>query len=344
MKTNQKSASTLLVIIAFAIVYVVWGSTYFFIQMAVHGFPPMLMGAVRFIIAGAIMLTWCITKGDNIWVKKDIITSAISGLLMLFVGMGIVIWAERSLPSAMVAIMVTTNPIWFVVLDKANWKVNLKSKTTVGGLILGFGGVFLLFGEAISKSVNGSLSTAQLTGLILLLFGPIAWSAGSLVSKKRGSSAPARVNTAWQMMIAGLAYLPASLIHGEFTNFQVDKVPTQAWLAIAYLIVFGSIIAFSAYVWLLSVRPATQVSTHSYVNPVIAVLLGTLFAAEAISGLQVAGLFVILFSVLLVNYSQYAAKKEVKKEDELNAINNALKKSPPVKEVVGIKKVNGCVA
>jgi drug/metabolite transporter (DMT)-like permease len=313
MTTTQKSAPTLLVIIAFALVYVVWGSTYFFIQMAIHGFPPMLMGAVRFLIAGGLMLSWCAIKGDKLWVKKDVITSAISGLLMLFVGMGIVIWAERSLPSAMVAILVSTNPIWFVLLDRANWKVNLKSKTTISGLILGFGGVFLLFGEAISKSINGTLSHDQLIGLLLLLFGPIAWSAGGLYSKKRGSAAPARVNTAWQMFIAGIAYLPASALHNEFATFNINQVPTHAWLAIAYLIFFGSIIAFSAYVWLLSVRPATQVSTHAYVNPVIAVLLGVCFANEVISGLQLLGLFVILFSVLLVNYSQYSFKRSLAK-------------------------------
>lgn len=306
MKTaTSNKPSTLLVVIAFAIVYVVWGSTYFFIQMAVHGFPPMLMGAVRFFTAGVLLLTWCRLKGDKLWVKRDIITSAISGLLMLFVGTGIVFWAERTLPSAMVAILVSANPIWFVILDRVNWKVNFKSRTTIAGLILGFAGVILLFGEAISKSLSGAISQEQLTGLILLLAGPIAWLAGSLVSKKRGSDAPARVNTSWQMIISGLAFIPASLFTHELGAFHLASVPLQSWLAIAYLIFFGSIAAFSAYVWLLKVRPATEVSTHSYVNPVIAVLLGVLFAHENISALQIFGLVVILISVLLVNLSKY---------------------------------------
>ncbi|MEZ2337714.1 EamA family transporter [Mucilaginibacter sp. RCC_168] len=306
MKTaTSNKPSTLLVVIAFAIVYVVWGSTYFFIQMAVHGFPPMLMGAVRFFTAGVLLLAWCRLKGDKLWIKRDIITSAISGLLMLFVGTGIVFWAERTLPSAMVAILVSANPIWFVILDKVNWKVNFKSRTTIAGLVLGFAGVILLFGEAISKSLSGAISKEQLTGLILLLAGPIAWSAGSLVSKKRGSDASARVNTSWQMIISGLAFIPASLFNHEFSAFHLASVPLQSWLAIVYLIFFGSIAAFSAYVWLLKVRPATEVSTHSYVNPVIAVLLGTLFAHENISGLQIFGLIVILISVLLVNMAKY---------------------------------------
>lgn len=303
--STSNKPSTLLVIIAFVIVYIVWGSTYFFIQMAVQGFPPMLMGAMRFFTAGVLLLAWCYFKGDKLWVMKDIITSGISGLLMLFVATGIVIWTERTLPSAMVAIMVSANPIWFVLLDKVNWKTNFKSRTTIAGLILGFAGVILLFGEAISKSLAGAISYAQLNGLLLLLAGPIAWSAGSLYSKKRGSDAPARVNTSWQMIIAGLAFIPAGLFNHEFQSFHFAQVPAQSWFAIAYLILFGSIAAFSAYVWLLKVRPATEVSTHSYVNPVIAVLLGTLFANENISGLQILGLFIILVSVLLVNMVKY---------------------------------------
>lgn len=303
--STSNKPSTLLVIIAFVIVYIVWGSTYFFIQMAVQGFPPMLMGAMRFFTAGILLLAWCYFKGDKLWVMKDIITSGISGLLMLFVATGIVIWTERTLPSAMVAIMVSANPIWFVLLDKVSWKTNFKSRTTIAGLILGFAGVILLFGEAISKSLAGAISYAQLNGLLLLLAGPIAWSAGSLYSKKRGSDAPARVNTSWQMIIAGLAFIPAGLFNHEFQSFHFAQVPAQSWFAIAYLILFGSIAAFSAYVWLLKVRPATEVSTHSYVNPVIAVLLGTLFANENISGLQILGLFIILVSVLLVNMVKY---------------------------------------
>jgi drug/metabolite transporter (DMT)-like permease len=153
------------------------------------------------------------------------------------------------------------------------------------------------------------MSTAQLSGWILLIVSPIAWCGGSLYSKKRGSNAPARVNTSWQMIIAGLAFIPASFINHEYASFHISQVPVQAWMALGYLIVFGSIAAFSAYVWLLSVRPATQVSTHSYVNPVIAVLLGVLFAHEHVSGLQLFGLLVILFSVLLVNANKYSFRK-----------------------------------
>jgi len=308
MTTSSKAAPTLWVVIAFALVYVVWGSTYFFIQMAIHGFPPFLMGAVRFVIAGALMLSWCAIKGDKLWIAGDVKTAAMSGCLMLVGGMGIVIWAERTLPSAMVAIIVSIGPLWFVILDKPNWKKNLRSASIVGGLVVGFAGVCLLFGEAIMQSLHGDFTTEQLISLGMLIFGPGAWALGGLYSKKHPGASPARLTTAWQMLAAGLVYLPISALHNEFSGFDAANVPTQAWLAIAFLIVFGSVIAFTAYVWLLSVRPATQVSTHAYVNPVIAVLLGVWAGSEQISVWQLLGLGVILLSVLLINYEQYTKK------------------------------------
>lgn len=306
---NQQKAPALLVILAFATVYVVWGSTYFFIQVAIHGFPPMLMGALRFIAAGLIVLTWCYFKGDKIWVKRDVIHSAVSGLLMLGLANGIVIWVEQVLPSAMVAIMVSAGPIWFVLLDKQNWGINLRNRSTVIGLIIGFAGVILLFSDQLSKAMTETYSAAKIWGVLLLVLGPVCWSGGSLYSKYNTSSSPARLNTAWQMIVAGIAFAPAAYLHGEMTSFDVTKVPAQSWWAIVYLILFGSIAAFTAYVWLLQVRPATQVSTHAYVNPVIAVLLGVLFAHEKISGLQIGGLFIILLSVLLINLAKYRKDK-----------------------------------
>jgi len=310
MKTALSNKPPLfLVIVAFATIYIVWGSTYFFIEMAVHDFPPMLMGALRFLTAGILLLVWCLIKGDRVWVKKDIVSSATSGLLMLFTATGGIIWAEQSLPSAIVAIMVSANPIWFVALDKANWKVNLSNKTTIAGLIIGFTGVILLLGEAILKSFAGTITSTQVIALILVMVDPIAWSAGALYSKKSSGTAPARVSSAWQMIIAGLAFIVAAVFHHEFSGFRVSQVSFHAWLALGYLIIFGSIGAFSAYIWLLKVRTAVQVSTHSYVNPLIAVLLGVLFAREHISAVQLFGLVVILFSVLLVNAKKYSFKR-----------------------------------
>ena len=315
-QTSGPTASSALVILAFATVYIVWGSTYFFIQMAMSGFPPLLLGAIRFLVAGTLLLGWCLSQGDRIVIKSSLITSAIVGILLLVVGNGVVIWVEQTLPSALAAILVSSAPIWFVLLDKPNWGINFKSKATIGGLIIGFIGVIVLFGEQLSDLFAGNTDKSKLIGMGLLVIGSIAWSSGSLYSKHHPSEGSPTVNVAWQMIIAGLVFLPGSLLNDEFTRVQWAQIPTQAWLALGYLVLFGSIAAYSAYVWLLQVRPATQVSTYAYVNPVIAVILGVLFAHEPISLLQITGLVIILGSVLLINLSKYYAEKNRSRDKE----------------------------
>ncbi|GAC1532123.1 MAG: EamA family transporter [Sediminibacterium sp.] len=303
--SSSKPASTLLLILAFATVYLVWGSTYFFIQMAVKSFPPLLLGAFRFLAAGGRLLGWCALKGEKLFVIRDVGHAAVSGILLLFVGIGIVIWVEQTIPSAMVAILVSSSPIWFIVLDKKKWKENFRNKATMTGLLVGFGGVILLFSEQIMHDFSISSHASRIMGMVLLLIGTIAWSAGSLYSKYKQRSGSALVNTAWQMITAGIVFIPCSFLHGEVLDFQWQQVPASAWFALIYLVVFGSIAAFSAYVWLLQVRPATQVSTYAYINPLIAVVLGVFFAHEHISSLQLIGLIIILGSVLLINLEKY---------------------------------------
>ncbi|MGZ3889709.1 MAG: EamA family transporter [Mucilaginibacter sp.] len=307
-----------MVVIAFTIVYLVWGSTYFFIRMAIHGMPPLLMGAMRFTTAGLLMLIWCIIKGEKIFIWRSLINSAIVGILLLGIGNGIVIWVEQTLPSAMVAILVSAAPIWFVLLDRQNWTVNFKSRSTITGLIIGFIGVILLFGEQLNGILTGNDVSLKIFPMLLLIIGSISWSGGSLYAKHHPSEGSAAVNVAWQMIIAGLLFVPGSLLNHEFTGLNLAQIPGQSWLALLYLILFGSIAAFSAYVWLLKVRSATQVSTYAYVNPVIAVILGVLFAGEHITLLQITGLVVILGSVLLINLAKYRHKKmayQIEKSD-----------------------------
>ncbi|MEO6000757.1 MAG: EamA family transporter [Chitinophagaceae bacterium] len=303
--TIKKNASTLMVVLAFATVYIVWGSTYLFIQKAVFGFPPFLLGAVRFLLAGLLLMAWCRFKGEQLFVLKNIRDAAVSGILLLFIGNGIVIWVEQFMPTAMVAITLSSSPLWFIVLDKAKWGENFKSKATIAGLIIGFAGVILLFGENIHSILTSVGNKAELLGLALLVIGSIAWSAGSLYSKYKASSGSTSVNTAWQMIAAGLAFVPISLFNGDAQHLQWQKIPTSAWFALVYLVFFGSILAYSAYVWLLQVRSATQVSTYAYVNPVVAVLLGILFANEHITWVQITGLAIILGSVLLISLAKY---------------------------------------
>ncbi len=311
MSSNiKKMPSRLLVMIAFATVYIVWGSTYFFIKVAVQGgLPPFLMGAFRFTTAGLLLMGWCFIRGDNIFVKKNIINASFSGILLLFVANGAVIWSEQTLSSALVAILVSCTPIWFVLIDRSNWAINFNSKTTIAGLIIGFAGVILLFGEQINNIFSIGKDHSKLPWMLLLMIGSLSWAYGSLFSKYKLTTGSAQVNTAWQMIAAGIVFIPAGVIHHEFHNFNVNNISFSGWFAVIYLILFGSIAAFSAYVWLLQVRTATQVSTYADVNPVIAVILGVLFAHEMISWIQIVGLFVVLSSVLLINFSKYKKGK-----------------------------------
>jgi drug/metabolite transporter (DMT)-like permease len=310
----SKKTSPLMVIVAFAVVYIVWGSTYFFIQKALAGFPPFILGAFRFLLAGFLLIAFCAIKGEKIFDRRSIKHAVIAGILMLGVGNGLVIWVEQFIPSGLVAILVSSAAMWFVILDKPKWKENLKSSSTVLGLIIGFIGVILLFAEQMLHTLNDTQNDRQVLGIILLLLAPIGWAAGSLYAKYNSDNQlSVSVNTSWQMLAAGIAFLPGTIITSEFKTFDWHNVTADAWLSLGYLIIFGSIAAFSAYVWLLSVRPATQVSTYAYVNPVVAVLLSVLFTTESITAIQIIGLVVILGSVLLINLAKYRKENQEKK-------------------------------
>jgi drug/metabolite transporter (DMT)-like permease len=306
MSIVNKTTSPWAVYLAFAIVYIVWGSTYFFIQKALVGFPPFILGAFRFIVAGLLMLVWCKVRGERIWNSGTVKIAAISGFLMLGLGNGIVIWVEQYIPSGLVAIVVASAAMWFVILDKPKWKENFSDKYILSGLVVGFVGVVLLFSSQLVGILNAPQGKFQLIGIILLALGPIAWAGGSLYSKYHpttGSSVS--VNTGWQMLIAGFAFLPGGIFNAEFKVLNWSEIPLDSWLSITYLILFGSIAAFSAYVWLLKVRPATEVSTYAYVNPVVAVILSVTFTDERVTLIQILGLVVVLASILLINLPKY---------------------------------------
>ncbi|MEO5646760.1 MAG: EamA family transporter, partial [Chitinophagaceae bacterium] len=175
--TNKK-VSTLMVIIAFGIVYLVWGSTYLFIQVAVQSFPPFLLGALRFLIAGLLLMLWSAIRGEKLFIINDIKHAFIGGFLMLFIGTGAVIWVEQYLPSAMVAIVVSSAPSWFLILDKPKWKENFHNRGTITGLIIGFAGIVLLFGEKLAKAFSTNGEQAELIGMGIILIGAIAWAGG----------------------------------------------------------------------------------------------------------------------------------------------------------------------
>ena len=213
MTNLNKSSSPVLVYLAFAIVYLVWGSTYFFIQKALAGFPPFILGVFRFSVAGILMLVWCKLKGEQIFNRKTIKIAAVSGILMLGIGNGIVIWVEQFIPSGLVAIMVASAAIWFIILDKPKWKENLSNKYIVSGILIGFFGVIVLFGDQLLQALDKPQSSLQIIGMVLLVVGPIAWAGGSLYSKYNPTTeSSVSVNTGWKMLMASLAFLPGTFI------------------------------------------------------------------------------------------------------------------------------------
>jgi len=308
MEGGTSQISTTKVIAAFAVIYVVWGSTYFFILLAIQHMPVTVMGALRFLTAGLLMLGWCLANGEKLWKWKNILSAFFIGLLLLFVGNGAVAWSEQFLPSSVVAVFLASAPIWFVLLDYSKWKANFSSPSIIAGLATGFIGIILLFKEKMGLIFSGNGNKWEMISIGALVIGSVAWVSGSLYSKYKPTSFSGTLNSGWQMMGAGLAYVIVGGLRGDWSNFNWGKVPGSAWLAVVYLVTMGSLVGYSSYVWLLKVRPATQVSTHAYVNPVVAVLLGVFFANEKISPLQITGLAVILAGVLLVNLARYRSK------------------------------------
>lgn len=330
MQTARKEVSSLMIFTAFAILYIVWGSTYFFIAMGIKTIPPLLMGAIRFVVAGVLMMVWCLINKENLFNWKQIKHSAITGFFLLFIGTGAVIWAEQSMASSLVAVLIASQAIWMVLIDKRNWRTNFTNRNTVIGLIIGFIGVLLLFRDSATKAVATAGGVASIVGFLILLIGMFSWAGGSIYTKYTATGSSS-VNSAWQMFAAGIFFIPASFINNEWSSFSWSAVSNESWLAVLYLITMGSLAGFSAYVFLLRVKPVAQVSTHVYVNPVVAVLLGVFFAGEKMTVLQIAGLAIILTSVLLINLSKYKKPVNVVEEKELA--------KPEIKLAVGSKAV-----
>ena len=301
----ERPVSIPMVILAFAIVYLVWGSTYFFIELSVAHIPPMLVGAFRYLLAGLLMLGYCLITRKPVFSPAAIKPATVSGFLLLVCGNGGLIWSEQYIPSGLAAILLASGPVWFVLLDRRQWAVNFSSPSTIVGLVIGFAGVLLLFWDSLTGGTGTGGHGHGMAALAVLVCASISWAAGSLYSKYRSAQGSNAVNAGWQMMAAGLIFVPLSLVFGEWRHFEPAAVPWSSWSGILYLVTMGSLVGYSAFVWLLSVRPATQVSTHAYVNPVVAVLLGAVFNSERLTGLQLAGLVVILSSVLLINLVKY---------------------------------------
>jgi len=296
--------------IALLALYIVWGSTYLGIRFAVETIPPFLHAALRFLISGVILYIWRRAAGDPAPTASHWRSTAIVGTALLLGGNGLVAWAEQTVPSGIAALMITTSPFWLVLFESLRVGGTKPTRQAILGLVIGFIGVFILVGPAEITGAEGGFDTF---GIILLLLAPLFWSMGSIYAKGADMPTSTLLSTGMQMLTGAVALFLVSLVRGELNGFDPGLVSTRSWLALAYLITFGSLIGFVSYGWLLHNAPVSLMSTYAYVNPVVAVLLGSLFAAEPLNGRILIAAAIIIGSVVLINRSRQA-KTKVKAE------------------------------
>jgi drug/metabolite transporter (DMT)-like permease len=278
--------------LALATVYVVWGSTYLGIDLAVRTIPPFLMAAVRFLIAGSLLYAWAIRRGDRAerptarhWLSAFLVATP-----MLAIGNAAVGWAEQTLDTGTASLIIASVPLWLVLLDRTVYGQRL-SRAVVLGLVVGFAGVGLLVAPG-----SGGVSRAA----IVLVFGSLAWAAGSLYSKHAPQHDRPLVAASMQMLAGGAVLVVVSAAAGEFGQVHPGQVSLESWLGLAYLVVAGSLVAFTAYMWLLRNAPTALVGTYAYVNPVVAVGLGTLVLGEPLGWRTLVGGGIVIAAVALI--------------------------------------------
>jgi drug/metabolite transporter (DMT)-like permease len=291
--------------LALGTVYILWGSTYLGIKYAIDTIPPLLMGSLRFLVAGGVLYLLAIrtgdTRGDHVGTRQWLAALVIGGALLVG-GNGGVILAEQYAPTGVVALLVATAPLWMAIIDRVVFGRRLPGLVIVG-LLVGFGGVAFLIGSPGSGHIN-------LFGAALALAAPLCWASGSVFTRHVRLPIRPLVAASMEMLWAALLFGIASILTGELARIQWQHVSTTSIVALLYLIVFGSLVGFSAYVWLLRSAPLSLVSTYAYVNPVVAVILGGIFLGEAINArLVIAGGIIILAVALIVVARSRAASQ-----------------------------------
>jgi drug/metabolite transporter (DMT)-like permease len=294
---RQSSARTkILVFVAFAAVYLVWGSTYLAIRVGIESFPPFVLAGVRHLIAGIVLYAVFQRKTGIRPTKAHWWTAGVTGFMLLFVGNGGVSWAEQTVPSGIAALLVATVSLWLVIFDWLRPGGIRPVARVTAGLLMGFGGLVLLVGPAHL----GGAERVEPRGAAVLMIASLAWAWGSLYSKHRDKPTAPMLNAGMQSFAGGVALLIAAVLTGEFHGFHFAAVSARSWLALVYLIVFGSGIGFSAYVFLLEKSTPARVGTYAFVNPVVALFLGWLILAEPLSLRTFLAAGVILTAVILV--------------------------------------------
>ncbi|HEV3510813.1 MAG TPA: EamA family transporter [Candidatus Sulfotelmatobacter sp.] len=284
-----------MVILAFGLVYLLWGSTYLAIDIAVQTIPPALMCGLRFTVAGIIMLAVCAATGRKIlYSARQIALAAVVGLLLLMGGNLTLSYAELAVSSGLAALIIAITPLWFLVLDSlllGDHHISRRGKT---GLLLGIAGLFVLVWPQLEA---GTLGRRELWASISLIGGSFSWALGSVLSKRWQSGMDVFSATGWQVLAAGAGNFVFAIFAGDFSRVVWTS---RSLAAVGYLVVCGSWIGYTAYIWLLEHVPTSKVSTYAYVNPVVAVFLGWLILHEKVDRFILAGSAIVVLSVILV--------------------------------------------
>lgn len=305
------------VMFAFALVYLFWGSIYLGIGVAVKYVPPYVMTGTRFVIAGLVMLAYCALSGRKIKVSAgQLLKLAVIGFLLLTLANTLLAWAEETLPTGLSALIVAITPLWFLVVDSFVMRGDRVSRRGYLGLLLGISGIGVLLWPKL-RSVNVR-EHHQLYAAFVLMFGSFCWSVGSALSKRWQTGIDPFSASGWEMAIAGVLNLGIAGVLGEYPHAHWT---THAIEAVAYLIIFGSWVGYSAYIWLLQNVSMSKVATYAYVNPVIAVFLGWVILRERVDVFIAAGTAIIVVSVALVTGAK--VHKRTTPERELTAVEAA---------------------
>ncbi len=317
--TEAQRKFRLKVIIAFALVYVLWGSTYLAIGISVEHIPPALMGALRFTTAGALMLGFCAATGRKIGVTRDeFLRLSVIGVLLLCTSNVVLGWAEMYIPTGLAALLIAITPLWFLLLETFSQKGDHISGRGVVGLALGIAGVVVLLWPKLMA--GGALGRRELFGGMLVLAASFSWANGSVLSKRWHMDVDPYVASGWEMLIAGVVNLGAGTVLGDFHRVVWAR---NSLLAVLYLIIAGSWIGFTAYVWLLHNVPTTKVATYAYVNPLVAVFLGWFILHERIDRYIAAGAAIVVVSVILITGAKVKSQPPTKLAEELPAVESS---------------------
>ena len=293
--------------IALIAVYVVWGSTYLAIRFVVESIPPFFSAGVRFLISGAILYIWRRSQGDPAPSRQQWLAAAVIGLFLLLGGNGALVWAEQLIPSGIASLFIATTPLWMVLIDSLRPGGHNPGWLTWLGVLLGLAGIVLLV--APWQSAPGSVSSLDPLGVAACLFAAFSWTLGSLYSRQAPLPASPLLYTGMEMLAGCAGLFLMSGVTGEWGQLDLAAIQPRSLWGLAYLITFGSLVGFVSYTWLLRNAPTPLVATYAYVNPLVAILLGVLFAGETLTAWVVLSALIIIGSVVLINYARYSARR-----------------------------------